>query len=280
MLATISYWSLPGGLEGTLEIEKALDLTKAAGYQGLELAVAETGVLTPSTDQATCEKYRDLGAKKGIALETLASGMSWGCSPTHLNPEVRAKSLELHAGALQRAAWLGAKSMLFVPGAVKVPWDPNYKMVPYEKASAWAREGVATLAKTAEKVNVELCVENVWNGLFYSPLELASVVDDVKSAKVGIYFDVGNVLGYHQCPVHWIKFLGKRIKRVHIKDFKTSVGNMSGFCDLLEGDVPWKDTMAALKEIGYDKTLVAEMIPPAPGLLERTRAALTKIMAM
>jgi len=67
---------------------------------------------------------------------------------------------------------------------------------------------------------------------------------------------------------------------VHIKDFKKSVGTLAGFCDLLAGDVPWKETMAALRKIGYDKTIVAEMMPPDPTLLKRTKAAMDKIVSM
>jgi hexulose-6-phosphate isomerase len=116
--------------------------------------------------------------------------------------------------------------------------------------------------------------------MFYSPLEFAQFVDSIGSPRVGAYFDVGNVLGYHQHPPHWIEILGKRIRRVHIKDFKKSVGTLAGFCDLLAGDVPWKETMAALRAIEYDKTLVAEMMPPDATLLQRTKAAMDKIVKM
>ena len=66
---------------------------------------------------------------------------------------------------------------------------------------------------------------------------------------------------------------------LHIKDFKKDVGTLAGFCDLLAGDVPWKATMAALRSAGYDKTLVAEMMPPDPTLLKRTKEAMDKIVA-
>ena len=65
-----------------------------------------------------------------------------------------------------------------------------------------------------------------------------------------------------------------------IKDFKLSVGTLAGFCDLLDGDIPWNDTMAALRSIGYDKTITAEMMPPDPTLLDRTSKAMDKILAM
>jgi hexulose-6-phosphate isomerase len=136
------------------------------------------------------------------------------------------------------------------------------------------------MAPVAEKMGVELCIENVWNGLLPSPLELAAFVDSFKSEKVGIYFDVGNGLNYHQHPPHWIEILGKRIKRVHFKDFKTSVGNMSGFCDLMEGDVPWQDTINALKAVGYNKTVVAEMIPSNNEILAKASKAMDKLLAL
>ena len=188
-----------------------------------------------------------------MAIETVASGMTWGCSPTDLDAGVRSKSIELHKAALERAAWLGAKSMLFVPGAVKIPWNGAYGPVKYELAVEWARHAVRTLAPVAERVGVELCIENVWNGMFYSPVDFAVFVDSFKWASVGVYFDVGNVLGYHQHPPHWIETLGKRIRRVHLKDFKTAVGNLSGFCDLMAGDVPWTETMKASKGSGMTR---------------------------
>jgi L-ribulose-5-phosphate 3-epimerase len=280
MKLCISYWSVRGGLAGTRPVGEAMDEAKCAGFDGIELAIATAGVLHTKTNQKTCEEYRALARKKGIALESVAAGLSWGVSPTDLSAATRKKAIEMHADALQRAAWLGAKSMLMVPGAVKVPWNPKYGPVPYDHAVKWATDAAKRLADVAEKVGVELCLENVWNGMFYSPLEFARFVDSIGSRKVGAYFDVGNVLGYHQDPPDWIRILGKRIRRVHLKDFKNAVGNITGFCDLMEGDVPWKQTMAALRAIGYENTLVAEMIPPRKTLLARTIRAMKKIERM
>jgi len=280
VIKSISYWSFEGGLDGSCPFERAVLQAKAAGFAGIEPAIATAGILTPKTDERTCQDYRSIAARHSIVVQTLASGMSWGSSPTHPDPTVRRQSIDLHREALTRAAWIGAQAMLFVPGAITIPWDPAYPAVPYDQAYRWAGEAVSELLPTADSVGVDLCVENVWNGLFYSPLELAGFVDQFKSKRVGIYFDVGNVLGYHQHPQHWASILGHRIKRVHIKDFKRAVGNLSGFCDLLEGDVPWKETIHALRQNGYDKTVVAEMIPPTPGILERTSAAMDRILAM
>ncbi|MCC6681474.1 MAG: sugar phosphate isomerase/epimerase [Phycisphaeraceae bacterium] len=280
MIKCISYWSTRDGLSNTEPIDRAMDAAKAAGFAGIELCIGPEGALNVATSQADCERFRDLAAQRGLALQTLASGMSWGSNPTSDDPAVRRRSIELHAAALQRAAWLGCQAMLFVPGVVASPICPD--IIRYDVAVDRAREACKQLLDTAERVGVDLRIENVWNGLMYSPLELCQFVDSFASKRLGVYFDVGNVLGYHQYPPHWIELLGQRIRRVHIKDYKLNFdwsGSYS-FCELLQGDVPWQATMQALRKVGYDGTLVAEMLPHSDGLLERTSAAMDKIMKM
>ncbi len=280
MLKAISYWSFQqeGGMPCPPEI--AMRKARDCGYDAVELCCDLQGPLNPGSSQKDCERWRAEADRLGIRLESVASGMSWSISPTDPDPEVRERSVEKAMAALYRCAWRGAKTLLHVPGAVVIPWDASYRPVPYDKAMQWAHDAVAKLGEHAAALGVELGVENVWNGLMYSPLEFASFIDSFGNPAVGAYFDVGNVLNHQQWPPHWIQILGKRIKRIHVKDFKLSKGTLEGFCDLGEGDVPWKETMAALKSIGYDRTLTAEMMPPDPTLLERTSKALDRIMAL
>ena len=102
----------------------------------------------------------------------------------------------------------------------------------------------------------------MWNKFLLSPLEMRAFIDSFGSQRVGAWFDCGNVLatGY---PQHWIDILGKRIVRVHVKDYRRAVGTTDGFVDLLSGDVDWPAVTAALKRIGYQGWVSAEMIPPA-----------------
>jgi hexulose-6-phosphate isomerase len=280
MISAINYWSFERGLTNEHPIRDAAMQASEAGFEAIELAIAETGVLSVETSQEGCRQIRSEVESAGLQLESIASGMTWGCSPSHPDPKIRRRAVELNEAALLRVAWLGCRSMLFIPGAVSIPWDSSYSFVPYENAVRWAREATQSLLKTAERLKIELCIENVWNGMFYSPLEYRDFIDSFGSAAVNAYFDVGNCMGQHQYPPHWIQILGSRIKRVHFKDFKRSVGNLDGFCDLLEGDQPWPETMAALREIGYERTLTAEMIPYAPGRIEKTGRAMRLITQM
>jgi hexulose-6-phosphate isomerase len=91
-----------------------------------------------------------------------------------------------------------------------------------------------------------------------SPLEMRDFIDSFQSEWVGAYFDVGNVLNFG-FPEQWIRILGKRIKAVHVKDFRLSAGNIHGFVNLLEGDVNWPEVSKALKEINYQGFITAEL---------------------
>ncbi|MEQ9461827.1 MAG: sugar phosphate isomerase/epimerase family protein [Phycisphaeraceae bacterium] len=278
MIQGISYWSLEQGLANTHPLDRALDEVSAAGFKALELCVGPEGVIHPNLTESTCSTIRQQIEGSALIVETLASGMSWGFNPTSDDPATRKRAIELHAGALRVAGKLGLKGMLFVPGVVKSPISPD--LIRYDHAVDRAREAVTQLLPVAEEAGVDLLLENVWNGLFYSPIEFKAFIDSFNHPRLGIYFDTGNLLGYHQHPPHWIEVLGKRIRRVHVKDFKQSVGTLDGFCDLLEGDMPWAETMAALRQIGYEKTVIAEMIPHSPGLLERTSQAMDKILKL
>ena len=276
MKISASYWIFDGGLEGTLPIKSAMEQASKMGFEGIELGIASQGVLTHNTSQAECEEIVREAEKHGLEISGVASGESWTTSPTANDEDVRLKIIDFTQKALQITHWLGSDAYLFVPGAVEVFFLPDAEVIPYDVCYQRASEAISQLVPVAEKLGVAIAVENVWNKFLLSPLEMREFIDNFNTSQVGVYFDVGNVLltGY---PDQWIHILGSRIKRVHIKDFKRSVGNADGFVDLLEGDVDFEAVKQALSEINYDGYVTAEMIPFTPGRPEKTAAAMKKI---
>ncbi len=279
MIPGISYWSFEQGLENTHPIDDALDKAKAAGFEAIELALGTQGLLTTESPQSQCEAIRQQINDAGLHVSTVASGMSWATNPLSNNASTRDRSNAQIEAALQRVAWLGCEAFLYVPGIVGCPFVPDEK-VRYDHALQRCRENLNCLLPVAQRLGVDICLENVWNGFLLSPLELIDFIDSFRSERLGVYFDVGNCLGYHQHPPHWIELLNKRIKRVHIKDFKHNFDWQGSydFCRLGEGDVPWPQTIAALRDIGYDKTIIAEMLPYTPGTLAHTADKLKALL--
>ena len=263
MRKSISYWCFVGGLEGTKPIARAMKEAKDAGYEAIELCVGGAGELSLNTTKSACENIRKQADKVGIEISSVASGLYWAYNLGSPTAAMRNKAAAALKKMIQITAWLGTDALLTIPAAVDVFFDPASPVVEPDVALDRARAGLKKVLPTARKYKVALAIENVWNKLLYSPTELRDFIDSFRSPWVGAYFDVGNVMAYGY-PQHWIKVLGKRIKRIHLKDFKTAVGTADGFCDLLEGDVPWPAVVQALKDINYKSYLTAEMIPLYP----------------
>ena len=277
MIKGISYLSFKNGLSNNESIESALSQTKKNGFDALELSVSSEGVINTKTSKAECEIIRKKIEDSGVFVDSIATGMSWGVSPTSNDKSIREKSIRLHQDALKVANYLDCKALLFVPGVVKSPISTD--IVRYDRALDRLREAINQMLPIAEDLNVDLCMENVWNGFFYSPIELRDFVDSFDSDRLGVYLDIGNLIGYQQYPPHWVELLNSRIKRVQIKDFQENfdwTGSFS-FCDIGAGDVPWKETIAALDAIQYDSTIIAEMLPWDETILSRTSAAMDQL---
>jgi len=277
LIKGISYLSFENGLSNNESIDSALIQTQSNGFEALELSVSNEGVINTNLSESECGAIRQKINDSGVFVDSIATGMSWGISPTSDDVEVRKNSIKLHQDAIRVASHLDCKALLFVPGVVKSPISPE--IVRYDRALDRLREAINQMLPIAEELDVDLCMENVWNGFFYSPIELRDFVDSFESDKLGVYLDIGNLIGYQQYPPHWIELLNSRIKRVQIKDFQENfdwTGSFS-FCDLGAGDVPWKETVSALKSIQYKSTIIAEMLPWDETILSRTSVAMDQI---
>jgi len=257
----INYWTI-GGFEGGKPAEQALEEAKGMGYEGVELCFG-AGEFAPGISFDRLKQIRKRADDLGMKIETLASGTYWDANFTSPDPAVRARAREFTGDYLRAAAQLGAKTVLVIPGAVAVPWDPSKPVVSY--ASAWKRatEGIRKCLRDAEKFRVNIAIENVWNWFLADPVAMKVFVDQFKSARVGVYMDVANCL-INGFPEHWIEILGHRIKAVHFKNFsrQDSGGTLHGFGDdVLGGDLNWAGVLAALEKIGYRGPITAEMIP-------------------
>src|SRR5438270_202650 len=124
-------------------------------------------------------------------------------------------------------------------------------------AARAARLQIRKLIPLAQEAKVIIGIEEVWNKFLLSPLEFARYIDEFQSPWIRAYFDVGNVAisGY---PQDWIRTLGKRIVKLHIKDFAFRK-RVAEFTPLLEGEIDWHAVHAALADIGYQGTATVEL---------------------
>ena len=253
-------------LPSKLSLEDRFKLARDVGFAGVEAP--------PLTEAGECEKMRAAAEKAGIRVHSVIYG-GWDPPLSHPDPAARAQSVKNAQAALQGAKWMGADDILLVPAVVDA-------RTPYRDAWKRSQEGIRKLIPTAEKLGVLICVEEVWNNFLLSPLEYVQYVDLFKSPFVQAYFDVGNVVTFGW-PQDWIRTLGKRIHKVHLKDYKGGPGlfggNKGSFVNLREGSIDWPDVRRAFDEIGYTGFMTTELGGGDETYLRDVSARVDKILA-
>lgn len=271
MLKGINQWAFPAGMPP----EKAMSLAAEANLEAFELCLGEDGPTSLTIAEDDLVALRRHADKLNLKLSSIATGLGWTYPLTSPDPTIRDRGKAVVERMLRAAHVVGADAVLVVPGVVD-------GQTAYDEAMERALDAIQDLVPLAEQHQVCIAVENVWNKFLLSPVEMRDFIDQFESPCVGAYVDVGNMLVYGY-PEQWLRILGQRVRKVHMKDFRLSVADINGFVMLLEGDVNWPAVMAALRTIGYQGPLTAEYGPYTHGVeatLRHINAALDTILAL
>ena len=235
-------------------------LAKECGFDGIEGS--------PMEDLDAARQLGRLARQAGVPIHSIVYG-GWGAPFSDPDPKVIDKGLAGMKTALRSAKALGADTVLLVPAVVN-------ENVGYGDAYKRSQEHIRKLLPMAKELDIVIAVENVWNKFLLSPLEFARYVDEFDSPWLKAYFDVGNVIlfGYSH---DWIRTLGKRIVKIHLKDFKRKGYQWT---NLLEGDVNFKQVRLALQEVGYDGFLTPELRGGDKAYLTDLSERIDRILAM
>lgn len=225
-------------------ISEKFSAVRKAGFDGVE----------PMSHMDRDEVLRARDAT-GLEIPSVCGALHWQYPLSDPDPSVREKGVEALIYSIEDAVVYGADTVLLVPGRVTA--DVAYDQV-WERSVAEIKKAVPV----AEAQKVYIAIENVWNSFLLSPLEAVRYIDQFESDYVKFYFDCGNILAFG-FPEQWIRILGDRIAKIHIKEYSISKANSEGRgagfrVDLMEGDVNWHAVMKALDEIGYDDWAITE----------------------
>ena len=281
----MNYIALNGwiycGFGGEKKPREFIDWAYEQGLDGVELTVGDC--LSVDTTETEAKELAAYAKGKGVGLRSLATGAGWGKWLCADDPAERAEAIEFVKKYLQLAAWLGAETVLVVPGATRVAWDASHAEVSYKNAWENATASIKELVPVAESLGVNLALENVWNRFLISPMEWKVFLDQFKSKRVGMYFDAANCC-LNCRPEDFPEILGDYIKAVHLKNFEESdsAGGLHGFGDdIFKGVVDFKKLFAAFAKIGYEGPFTVEMIPfcRLPNLVMPDAALAEKMVA-
>ncbi len=285
----VNQFCFPAGCD----VVQALRRAKAIGFDCVELCLTAdqspektAGGVTDALDisgyynrllhehvgERELLELRRVSEDVGLPVCSVGGIVSFSIYPlTAQDPSIAQRSMDAVRRMLDAAQTLGAGSILVIPGIAT-------EDLRYEQAYETAQTRVAQLADYAP--GIQLMIENVWNNMLYSPLEMARFVDEMGKDNVGICFDIANARRFGS-PEQWIRTLGKRVWELHCKDYRMSIDNINSFTNILDGDVNYPAVFAAAREIGFDGNWVVELIPPAHYMVDRTlRHALEALRAL
>lgn len=233
---------------GRQDLEEDLSRARNLGYEAIELVFSDEG--SPNIDASTSEiaAVGDACRRHGLDLCSMIAIRKDAGTLLSQSAAERAKRVTILERGFEIAEVLGVDALLLHPGAL----DPKSSY-----STTWDnfRDALRDLAPAAERHGTRIGIENVWNQFMLSPREACQLVDEVGSSAVGIYLDTANMILYGY-PDMWIKELGRRIFKVHVKDFRRGEGD---WVQLMDGDTDWPAVMAELRGIGFDGALVSEV---------------------
>ena len=262
----------------TMPLSECFLAAKNAGFDGVEIPMGGEIMLNSSPDQV--KRIAEQAHRAGVTIVSFwVSEPLWTHPLNSSDPAVRAAGAQAVIRGLEFARLLNCGAMLLVPAHLGE--GPKFQ-VGYQDTWDRVTAELRKIVPVAAEKKVVITPENVWNKFLVSPLEMRAFVDQFKSPWLQTHFDTGNVMQFGY-PQDWILTLGPRIKRVHVKDYKLSNRAEQGhFVDLLQGDVDWKQVMAALTKVGYQGFISPEVGYDAndPENLKKVSQALDRILSM
>ena len=254
---SVEYSMLPQ----TASIPERFQIAKDAGFERIEC---------PTTrDEGDAQKMKDAAAAAGIKIHSVMNMDHWKYPLSSPDPAVVERSREGARVSLHNAKLWDADTILLVPAVVNAE-------ISYRDAYKRSQENIRKLIPLAEELKVTIAIEEVWNKFLLSPLEFARYIDEFQSPWIRSYFDVGNVVLYGY-PEDWIRTLGPRIAKLHIKDFSWRK-MVAKWVPLGEGDIDWHAIYAALREIGYKGTATVELPAGDAAYLKEVNRRLNAIL--
>jgi L-ribulose-5-phosphate 3-epimerase len=253
-----------GTLPKDMTVLQQFELAKRAGFDGVE-----PRTLNSADEVKACKEAAE---KTGIEITSIMNEDHWKYPLSDNDPEVVQKCIDGIKTSMHNAHDLGGGVVLLVPGIVMA--DVRYVDV-YRRS----QEQIRKLLPLAKELKVIIAIENVGNRFLMSPLEMARYVDEFKSPWVRSYFDIGNVVstGY---PQDWIRTLGKRICRVHIKRFEPGTDHPKfDPKNRRNMGIDWPDVRKALNEVGYSGWVTAEVKSGDEDYLKELSARMDRIFS-
>ncbi len=247
----ISNW-----IYGDEDLAVTFDRLQRFGYDGIELMGEPT--------QYDVQEVQSLMDKTGIKVMTLAGIYTADRDLSDPDPSVRANAIQYVKSCCDFANALGAEVVIVVPSEVTRtkphncnPLDETDWLRAFDEEWKTAVDSVHEVGLYAQTEGVVLAIEpaNRYEVLLVNTAEQGmQMMNEVNLPSVKLHLDTFHMNIEDADPPAAIRRAGSALVNFHVADSNRQVVG--------EGHVDWKAHLAALREIGYERTLSLEPLPP------------------
>ena len=243
------------GTDRFFTFEEAIRDLKQAGFDYLDANLwfytERGGVFACDSWEEEAHRMKEYADQWGIRFRQTHGQTLFGSEWDDPNYPDHEYIWEMNRRCIRITRILGADWMVMHPS--NLPHDPLYSR---KKAMDANIAYLSPFLEEAKKAGVGIAVENMVDFGSHrrrycggDPEELIELVDSFRDPSMGICIDTGHA---HISGIHvgsFIRMVGSRLKCTHIDD---NLRDRDSHLPPYMGSVDWQDTMAALKEIGYE----------------------------
>jgi sugar phosphate isomerase/epimerase len=220
--------------------EHVIEQAVKMGYDGLELRLLDGEIIDPVRDAARVLQAVQQSRANGLDVCALDTSCRFNI------PDAQEREVQ----EMELRHWIDLAAEVQVPllrifgGAV-----PAEVQATEEEQNAWMIASLKHIAPYAEQAKVTVVLET--HDAFSSARRTAYVLNEVNSEAIAALWDSHHPYRVGESAQEVAALLGKRIAHVHVKDARRQ-GEGWQLVLLGEGEVPVKEQLASLSQIGYN----------------------------
>lgn len=237
---------------------ESLEKIAGLGFQGVEIMCDRPHLYPPDFDTEKMARLKKILTQHNLKVTNLNSFTLFAVGDTYLpswiEPQKERREIRIQhtLESLKMADTLGCKNISVPPGG---PLDGMSR----DGAMSLFHRGLERVIPLAEELGVKILVEPEPDLLIENSVEFESFIKDVKSAAVGLNFDIGHFFCAGEDPSAVFEELFEWVGHVHLEDIAASRVHNHLIPGL--GDVKFLDTFRAMVRLKYQGDISLELYP-------------------
>jgi sugar phosphate isomerase/epimerase len=239
-------------------LPEALQKIAGLGFRGVEIMCDKPHLYPPDYGDEYLSRLKSLIEEYGLKITNLNSFTLFAVGDTYLpswiEPERERREVRIQhtLQCLKLADFLGCRNISVPPGGPLGDLDR-------EKAVSLFQRGLEQVAPVAEELDVKVLVEPEPDLLLENTTEFKSFIKDVKSAAIGLNFDIGHFFCAGEDPSAAFEELFEWIGHVHLEDIAET--RLHHHLILGEGAIEFEQVFKTIIELGYTGDISLELYP-------------------